>query len=145
MVRSDAFGWDRHHALDEVGVFGMAQRREGEQRVHRGESGIAGPCAVAAFAFEVIEEPADPGRVEVVEVQRVNGLPGGVVNVAEQQPEGVPVGGDGVPARPPLSDQPVGEERLQRGGERGHDGSPKVASNRAAASVSSSGAADRYQ
>ena len=39
---------------------------------------------------------------------------------AEQQPERVAVGGDRVRAGVAFADQPVGEERLQRRGERAH-------------------------
>ena len=63
---------------------------------------------------------------------------------AEQQPEGVAVGGDGVRAGLPLADQPVGEEGLQGGGEGAHRFASSSAS-RSAASDISSGEADRYQ
>ena len=65
---------------------------------------------------------------------------------AQQQPERVAVGGDGVRAGLALADQPVGEERLQGRGERGHRPTLLVCGRGgAAASASSSGAADRYQ
>ena len=62
----------------------------------------------------------------------------------DQQPERVPVAGDGVRAGLALSDEPLGEERLQHRRERAHD-SPVQCSSRAAASCISSGTADRYQ
>ena len=52
------------------GVFGMAQGGEAEQGVDRGQAGVAGPDAVAALVFEVVEEPADQRGVEVGDVQR---------------------------------------------------------------------------
>ncbi len=58
----EAFGRDRQHALDDVGVLGVAQRGVAEQRVDRGEAGVAGPDAVAALGFEVVEERADQRR-----------------------------------------------------------------------------------
>ena len=78
---------------------------------------------------------------------REGGLPVRDCSEAQQQPDGVAVGGDGVRAGLALLEQPVGEERLQGGGERGHRGStfPIIGSSRSAASASSSGAADRYQ
>lgn len=62
-----------------------------------------------------------------------------------QQPERQRVGGDRVLARCSLADQPIGEERLERGCEHAHRWFPKRASSRPAASVISSGTADRYQ
>ena len=47
---------------------------------------------------------------------------------AEQQPERVPVGGDGVGAGPPLADQPLGEERLQSGASERHELRPACSS-----------------
>jgi hypothetical protein len=44
-----------------------------------------------------------------------------------------------------LGQQPVGEERLQRGGEQAHHQPPPVSSSRWAADASRSGAAERYQ
>ena len=55
------------------------------------------------------------------------------------------VGLDRVLARRSLADQPIGEERLERRSERAHRWPPKRASSRPAASVISSGTADRYQ
>ena len=63
----------------------------------------------------------------------------------EQQSEGVPIGGHGVGAHLTLIDQPVGEERLEGGGERGHRPAPSIASSRFAAWPSNSGEAERYQ
>ena len=58
---------------------------------------------------------------------------------AQQQPEGVTVGGDGVGAGAALAGQPVGEERLQSRRECGHGRAPKRLSRRAAANSISSG------
>ena len=65
----EAFGWDRQHPGDALGVFGVGQRGEAEQRVDRGQPGVAGADAVAALVFEVVEEAGDQRRVEVGEVQ----------------------------------------------------------------------------
>ena len=64
-----AFGRDRHHPGDRVGVLGMSERGEPVERVDRPEPGVAGPGAVAAFLFEMGEERADQRRVEIVDVQ----------------------------------------------------------------------------
>jgi len=117
----EAFGRDRQDPGDAGGVVGMMQGGEPEQGVDRGQAGVAGADAVAAFAFEVIEEAADQRGVEVGDVQRRGCAAGELGGVAEQQPQRVAVGGDGVGAGVALADQPLGEERLQSGGERGHD------------------------
>ena len=71
-----AFGWDREHALDRVGVLGVVQREVGEQRVDRREPRVAGRDRVVAFVFEVVEERGDQRRVEIGEVQRAGRLAG---------------------------------------------------------------------
>jgi hypothetical protein len=63
----------------------------------------------------------------------------------EQEAEGVAIGGHGVGARLTLGHQPLGEERLEGGGQRAHGRTSVACSRRSAASPSSSGAADRYQ
>ena len=72
-------------------------------------------------------------------------LPVRSLREAEQQPEGVSVGGDRVWADAFLVDQPAGEERLERRCQRGHRRGPVERSRRSAASASNSGAADKYQ
>jgi hypothetical protein len=141
----EAFGRDGEHAADQCGVLGVSQRCVAEHRVDRRQPGVPGPHAVAALLFEVIEERGDQGGVEVLELERGWLLPGPLVGEAEQQPEGVSVGGDRVRADALLADQPAGEERLERRRERGHRRAPWACSRRSAASASSSGAADRYQ
>jgi hypothetical protein len=113
--------------------------------VDRAEAGVAGAGTVAAVAFEVGEEGADQWRVEVVDVQLEWLLAGLVVREAQQQREGVAIGGDGARARVTLDDQPVGEERLQRGRERTHDNTPGGCSRRWPTNCSNSGTASRYQ
>ena len=66
----EALGRDRQDARDRGGVLGVAQRGVAEQRVDRGQAGVAGADAVAALVLEVVEERADQRRVEVVEVER---------------------------------------------------------------------------
>lgn len=58
---------DGQHPLDELGVLGVAQRCVGEQRVHGGQPRVAGLHAVVALDFEVLQEGADQGGVEVLE------------------------------------------------------------------------------
>jgi len=64
---------------------------------------------------------------------------------AEQESEGVTVGGDGVRADSSLVDQTLGEERFEDGRQRCHTGSRSEDSSRVAAACSRSGCADRYQ
>ncbi len=139
-------GRDGQDAFDVGGVLGVAQRRVGEQGVDRGQPGVACGDAVAALVLDVVEERGDHRGVQVGDVKPAGQGPGGGGGEAEQQPQRVPVSGDGVRAGPPLGGQPLGEERLDGGGDRGHRGSPGLLSpRRRAASASSSGAACRYQ
>ena len=68
-------------------MFGVGQRGEAEQRVDRGQPGVAGADAVAALVFEVVEEAGDQRGVEVGQVQRGRCEPGPLGGVAEQQPQ----------------------------------------------------------
>ena len=140
-----ALGRDRHHPRDRVGVLGMLERGETVERVDRPEPRVAGPGAVAPVLFEMGEERADQRRVEIVDVQLEWLLAGLLVREGQQQPERVAVGGDGLRAGVALGDQPLGEERLQRGRERGHESTSGSCSRRRLISSSSSGTASRYQ
>jgi hypothetical protein len=144
--RVEAPGRDGEHPCDEGGVLGMAQGREPEQRVNRRQPRVAALGAVAAFVFEVVQERADGGSVEIAESQLRRGLPAAVLGECEQEPEPIAVGGDGVLACTLLAYQPFGEERLERGREGAHRWSCLLSlSSRSAASASSSGQAVRYQ
>ena len=83
--------------------------------------------------------------VDVVDVQLDGGFPVAARGEAQQQPEGVAVGGDRVRAGLALGQQPLGEERLQGGSERAHGRSPRVAPGAPRPVAMSSGAAERYQ
>ena len=49
-------------------MLGMAQGREPEQRVDRGQARVAALGAVASLVFEVVQERADGGGVEIPEL-----------------------------------------------------------------------------
>jgi len=95
--------------------------------------------------LEVVQERGDQRRVEVCDVQRTRRLVGLRGGEADQQPERVAVAGDRVGGGATLSDEPVGEERLQHRCQRGHDWPAWCCSRRAATSCISSGTADKYQ
>ena len=135
---------DGEHPAGQRGVLGAAQRCVGEQRVDSSEPVVSGSDAVAPLGIQVTEERADERRVQVGEVQPGRRLAQTFERVTQQQAEGVPVRGNCVRAGPALR-QPLGEERLQDRRERGHSLSPGKHSRRAAAAVSNSGAACRYQ
>jgi hypothetical protein len=88
------------------------QREVGEQGVDGGESVVAGLRCVVAVVFEVIEEGGDERRVEIVDVEATGRGAGLLGGEGEQQPEGEPVGVDGVRAGGALPDQAVGEVGL---------------------------------
>ena len=140
-----AFGRDGEHPLDQRRVFGMSQRRVGEQRVDGGQAVVAGAHAVVPFSFQVIEEGADHDRVEVLQAELRRRLADAALGEAEEQTERVAIGGDRVGAGPALADEAIGEEALHDRSERAHRCAMPAASRRAATRLSSSGAADRYQ
>jgi len=47
-VAIEPFLWDCQDPRDQIGVFGVLERREAEQRMDRGQAGVAGSYAVAA-------------------------------------------------------------------------------------------------
>ena len=127
-------------------MLGVAQGGVGKQRPDRGRAHVAGPGAVMPLGFEVVQELRDRDGVQVVPVELGGHLPGPLVHEGEQQPQGVAVGRDGLRAGLALLEEPVGEERLQRGRDQRHDrAASQAVCCRVAASASSSGAADRYQ
>ncbi len=70
-----AFGRDREHARDRGGLLGVHESRVAVEGVDRGQAGVAAG-AVAALAFEVLEEGADQRRVEVGELELAGLLAG---------------------------------------------------------------------
>ena len=94
-------------------------------------------------SLQVFQEGADTGCVEVLEVQLVRPPAAPGAGEDDQHPQGVAVGGDRVRAGLGPADEPVGEERLQGGGERAHGSSPRVWPGLPAATASSSGAAEQ--
>ena len=83
-----------YQAGDLVGVGGLAQRGVAEERPDRGQPGVACAGLVAAVGLEVVQEPGDRRRVEVRQPQPGRRGAGLVLQVRQQQPERVAVGGD---------------------------------------------------
>jgi hypothetical protein len=111
-----AFLRDGEDLPDARCVLGVAVGGEAEERVDGGQAGVTAADAVAAFALEVIEKPADQAGIEIgqVEIGWVFAGPG--LGIGEQQAESVPVGVDRVRAGVALTAEPGGEECLERGG-----------------------------
>jgi hypothetical protein len=65
----ETFGGDREHAGDHVGVRGVAQSRESEQRPDRCGAHVSGAGGVVALVLEVVEERADQADVEVGDLE----------------------------------------------------------------------------
>ena len=97
------------------------------------------------LAFQVVEECRDERGVQIGQLQLAGRLSGRLLGEAEQEPEGVAVGRDGVRADPTLRDQALGEERFEDGCQRGHDATASVASSRRAAPAMRRGRSERYQ
>ena len=119
-----ALGWDVQYPFDRSGVFGVTQCRVAEQRSDTSQPDVAGPDAVVPITLQVGQEVADQRSVDVGDVKVGCGLADAVLGEDEQQPQGVPVGGDGAGAGLPLGEQPVDKERLDGGREGSHRGSP---------------------
>ena len=65
MVVVVRLGWMASTRLIRCRVFGGAQGGVAEQRVDRGQPGVAGGGAVASDGFQVLQEGADRGGVQV--------------------------------------------------------------------------------
>ena len=68
-------------SLDDHGVVGAVQGGVAKERVHRGQADVARAHAVVPVRFQVVEERADQGRVQVGNVHDGGcfcGLVGGV-------------------------------------------------------------------
>ena len=112
----------------------MTERGVSEQRVDRGEAGVAGAGAVAALVLEVVEKRGDQRRVQIGDIELGWLAAQALGGEAQQQLERVAVGGDRVRAGASLADQPVGEERLHGRRERAHRRPPWERSSLPAAS-----------
>ena len=66
---------DRQDLADHGGVLGCLRGRVLEQRVDRGQAGVAGGASVAPLVFEVLQKRADQGGVQVGEAELAGGLP----------------------------------------------------------------------
>lgn len=113
---------DGQDLSDGVGVFGVTVGSEAEEGVDGGQTGVAARHAVVPVDLEVVEEPGDQLGVEVGKVEVAGVLAGPLPCEGEQEPEGVPVGVDGVDAGASLTVEAAHEERLEGGGERAHCG-----------------------
>jgi hypothetical protein len=69
MVRSWRFGWDREHACDQCGVFGMLEAGVSVEGADRGQAGVAGSDRVVAVVLEVVKERGDQLGVDGCEVE----------------------------------------------------------------------------
>jgi len=81
--------------------------------VDRGQPGVPGGAAVSPLFFQVLQERADQGGVQVGEAEPAGRLAGLALRESEQQLARVAVGGDRVRAGFLLRGQPVGEESLR--------------------------------
>lgn len=118
---------------------------EPEQGADGGYAGVAGPHGVVPLVFQVVQEGADQGGVEVGEVEPARWRAGLAVDEVEEEPEAVPVGAHGVGAGSALAVEPLGEEGFEDGGERAHRRTSWARSTRSAARASSSGVPLKYQ
>ena len=107
-----AFGRDREHPLDVVGVLGVTQRQVAKQRVDRGQASVAGAGTVATVGLEVIQERGDRAGVQVGDIQLRRLATGTGGGEPDQQLDRVAIGGDRVRTGVAFADQPLREERL---------------------------------
>ncbi len=138
---------DGEHSLAKERVRGRHEGDVAEEGMERRESGVTAAGGVATFALEVVEELAEEGSVEIGELEPGWSSAEACCREAQEQTEGVAVGGHRVWARPPLLEQAVGEEGLQERGKIGgaHGNVLRTRVARSAASWRSSGTASMYQ
>ena len=103
---------------------GVVQCGVAEQRVDGGEAPVAGPHRVAPVSFQVVEEGGDQRRVQVGDVQRGGRLAG--LGRRSRPAAGACPGNRRWCGSRPGAEQPLGEERLQRRRQRGHDSPARV-------------------
>ena len=141
----EAFRRNGENALDDGGMFGMPKGRIAEQGPDRGKPRVTGAHAVVSVVLQVVEEGADQGRVEIVDIELARLLAVSVRREEQEQPQGIAIGLQRVRADLALAGETVGEERLQGRGERAHASPRRWRSSLSPASPSNSGAAERYQ
>lgn len=97
---------------------GMCRFIEGrvpEECVQRRKTVVARPGAVAPVEFEVLEEIAQEGGIEILQTE-VGRRPSKVLcGETQQQAEGVPIAGHRMRTRAELSEQSIREETLEVG------------------------------
>ena len=98
--------------------------QEAEERVDRGEPGIACSCRVAALLLQMLQECQDERRVEPLDLDlgRLDLEPTG--GEAEQELEALRIGLAGMLACPALLGQMLAQEAAEIGSERGHAAPP---------------------
>ncbi|WP_245434990.1 ArdC-like ssDNA-binding domain-containing protein [Rhizobium anhuiense] len=108
---------------------------------------IAGSCSVTTHRLDVAQEVGDKIGVEIFDRQLRGRLSTARARIADQQPESVPVAGNGVGACFHLCAEPVSEEALNERREVGrlHCSPSAALVIRVEASSSNSGTASRYQ
>jgi hypothetical protein len=100
--------------LTEQGMRRLRQRDVLEKAVNGGQARIAGTSTVLAFFFKVFEELRHESCVDILDGEAGRRLVKAHRREAQQEPEGVAVGGDGVGARLPLTDEAIDEEALKQ-------------------------------
>jgi hypothetical protein len=83
------------------------------------QPGIPGACAIFASAFQVIEEGANKGSIEVFDPDLVGQLAESFFGKLQKQAEAIAVSRDRMRARLSLAKQAIGEERLKKRGKAG--------------------------
>jgi len=99
-----AFGWDRENALAMQGVGRLLKSDEAEEGVERGQSDVTGTGRALAMVFDVIEEVAQQGRVEILDTQMVRCSAKALSGKPKEKSKGIPVTGDSVRASTELSE-----------------------------------------
>jgi hypothetical protein len=84
-----------------------------EERSNSGKASVPAARSIAARRFNVDEEVTDHIGVQIFDPQLRRWLLASRASKADEQPEGVAVTSDGVPAGFHLRTQPVGEEALK--------------------------------
>jgi hypothetical protein len=83
------------------------------------QAGVPRARAVLAGAFQVIEEEADEGSIEVFDPELVGAFAELLFRELQKETEAIAISRDGMRARLSLAKQTIGKERLKKRGKAG--------------------------
>jgi hypothetical protein len=136
---------NREDPLGDGAVGRLLQGDEAEERMDGGQASVSGANAIAPVRLEMLQERDDERSVEIGHEQSRRGLAHALLAEREEESERVAIRGDRVGACISLTQEAVGEERLEQPRDQRHGRTAEYRSRRAVAASSNSGTAVKYQ